>query len=153
MAIKSWHTNPTTPQNGKAKPTLGRDGGKPKTAFDPRNIRPHDGMTTQSKGGEALGGDHKSALDSLSGQAVVPGQVKSTPGFGNAGLRQDGNPLAKPPQLKRLAEVKPAFGMRSRTSPANTDIGRAVLGQALANSSAHDRQALAQRLPQSVDEN
>lgn len=74
----------------------------------------HSGMATQTKNsGIAWGAGHRDYLDALTGDSVVPGQIKSTPGFGNAGV-QDGHPFATPPQSKRLTkpEIKP--GMRSR---------------------------------------
>ena len=53
-----------------------------------------------SKSGDALGGDHKSALDAVSGNVVVPGAVTTAPGYGNAGV-QAGHPFAKPPAIKK----------------------------------------------------
>ena len=40
-------------------------------------IRYHDGQHTRTaSGGVTLGGNHRSAIDSLTGQAVIPGAVK-----------------------------------------------------------------------------
>jgi len=90
---------------GHAVPgVLGRDGA-------PKRVVPvaiHPGMTTQTKsGGEALGGDHKSAVDSLSGLVVVPGKH---------GGEAVAHPLVAPPAEKRLAPVAPVPGQRSRTN-------------------------------------
>jgi hypothetical protein len=77
----------------------------------PKRVVPvaiHPGMTTQTKsGGEALGGDHKSAVDSLSGLVVVPGKH---------GAEATAHPLVAPPVAKRLAPVAPVPGQRSQTN-------------------------------------
>lgn len=74
----------------------------------------HSGMATQTRNsGVAWGGDHRSYLDAMNGDSVVPGQIKSTPGFGNAGV-QDGHPFAKAPYSKVLKPVEIVPGMRSR---------------------------------------
>jgi hypothetical protein len=104
----------------------------------------HGGMETRTKGGAvALGGSHKSALDSLSGAATVPGAVTTAPGFGNAGV-QSGHPFAKAPGSKNLRPVAPAFGMRSRgpnPDSAMHAIGEAMIAEAFANSGGDDRLA------------
>jgi hypothetical protein len=89
---------------GHAGKTIATDGA-------PKRVVPvaiHPGMTTQTKsGGEALGGDHKSAVDSLSGLVTVPGKH---------GAEAVAHPLVAPPVAKRLAPVAPVPGMRSRTN-------------------------------------
>lgn len=84
------------------------------------NLVVHGGMVRQTKNGPAFGGDHASAMDSLTGLAVVPGSVKSAPGWGNAGARS-GHPLAKPPGGKNLSPVQPSPGMRSRVGETFND--------------------------------
>jgi hypothetical protein len=104
----------------------------------------HGGMSKQSKSGAAsLGGDHASALDSLSGVAVVPGAIKTAPGYGNAGI-QSGHPFAKAPAGKNLKAVAPGFGMKARGAiPADAmhQVGEAMLAEAFANSGGDDRAA------------
>lgn len=129
----------TTPGN------IARTGGPKKV----HSVKVHGGMSTLSKSGAvALGGNHKSAIDSLTGQATVPGSIKSTPGYGNAGV-QSGHPFAKAPGAKRLAPVRAAFGMRGprdsnrmaeldravfpKGSTDLEELGRAVLAQAIKN--------------------
>ena len=91
------------------------------------SIAVHDGMTKQTKGGiVATGGDHASALDSLSGLAVVPGAITTAPGYGNSGV-QSGHPLAKPPGAKNLRPVATSFGQRSRVN----ELGTAIKAEAL----------------------
>lgn len=82
-----------------------------------KHIRPvevHGAMVSQSeKMGAALGGDHKSYLDSVSG-TIVPGTVTATPGYGNSGLTS-GHPFERPPASKRpLYTPRPVIGQRSR---------------------------------------
>ena len=63
------------------------------------SIAVHDGMTKQTKGGiVATGGDHASALDSLSGLAVVPGAITTAPGYGNSGVQSDIRSRSRPAQ-------------------------------------------------------
>jgi hypothetical protein len=95
-------------------------------------IEVHWGMVTRAKSGDALGGDHKSALDAVSGNVVVPGAVTTAPGYGNAGV-QSGHPFAKPPASKNLKPVAPSFGQRSRTAPHSAELGAAILAQAVKN--------------------
>lgn len=72
-------------------------------------VSPHNGMVTQTKAGAtALGGDHKSAIDSLTGQVVVPGQD---------GNQATAHPLVAPPLAKDHDRPLPTTpGTRSRTS-------------------------------------
>ena len=116
-------------REGRAVPgNIARDGA-PKRVHD---INVHPGMVTRSKSGDALGGDHKSALDAVSGNVVVPGAVTTAPGYGNAGV-QSGHPFAKPPASKNLKPVAPSFGQRSRTAPHSAELGAAILAQAVKN--------------------
>jgi hypothetical protein len=105
------------------RPNIARDAGKGKTAYD---LKIHGGMTTQTKsGGAAFGGDHKSAIDSLSGQSTVPGKP------GQAALA---HPLVTPPTAKNLRPVVPTWGMKSRGPLTHADaqtIGRAMLDDAV----------------------
>lgn len=78
---------------------------QPKRAFT-ENTPIHGGMTVQTHAGEAYGGDHRSAVDALTGRAIVPGK--------------DGKVATEHP-LTRIAPGKPgmgpvprSFGMRSR---------------------------------------
>jgi hypothetical protein len=106
-----------------------------------RPVPVHGGMSKQTKaGGLALGGNHASALDALSGAAVVPGQVKAQSGWGNAGV-QSGHPFARAPGSKNLRPVPVAFGQRSRgpnPDSAMHEIGQAMPDEAFANSSRDD---------------
>jgi hypothetical protein len=114
---------------GHAHSDIARNGA-PKRVTD---IHFHPGMKTQTKSGAvALGGNHASAIDSLTGQAVIPGAVKSTPGFGNAGV-SNGSPIAKPPGAKVLKPVTPSWGDHGRTNRGSheQDLGAAVLSEAL----------------------
>ena len=58
----------------------------------------HSGMRTKSANGDAYSGQHKSALDSLSG-ATVPAASVTSPGWGNgqcaAAIRQRTRPAGK----------------------------------------------------------
>lgn len=117
----------------------------------------HGGMSKQSTGGAAFGGDHASAIDAVSGNVVVPGNVRAAPGWGNAGV-QAGHPFAKPPVSKATRPVAVKPGMRSRTHPHTPELGRAMLAEAFRNSAADDR--IAHRrgpdghtLPDAVNEN
>lgn len=123
------------------KPNLARDASRGKAAFD---LKIHGGMNTVTKSGTAaFGGDHKSAIDSLSGQVVVPGKPGSAP---------TAHPLTAPPVAKNYKPVPAVPGMRSRTtdSPgpgqvgANHErgkgryadhiaLGKAIIGEALAS--------------------
>jgi len=103
-----------------------RVGTTPKHQSD---LQIHGGMVRQTKSGPAFGGDHASAMDSLSGQVVVPGRVKSAPGWGNDTARS-GHPLAKPPGSKNLSAVQPVPGQRSRLTddPGPGQIGKDARG-------------------------
>lgn len=93
----------------------------------------HPGMTRRVQGQTIVAGGHEAAaLDALSGQTIVPGNIKSTPGFGNAGTT-GGNPLATPPGSKNLKAAAVSPGMRSRTSPHSSELGAAILRAALKN--------------------
>ncbi len=127
------HTGHTSPGN------IARDGG-PKRVHA---IEVHPGMTKQTKtGATALGGNHASAIDALSGATVVPGSIESQPGYGNAGVRS-GHPFAKAIQGKNLKPVQPSFGMKSRSDRGehSNDLGEAILRQAFSMSNADDRAA------------
>jgi hypothetical protein len=119
-------------RDGHAHPDIARDGA-PKNIH---SVKVHGGMVRVTKSGAlALGGNHASALDAVSGATVVPGAVKSTPGYGNSGV-QSGHPFAKAPGEKRLTPVAPSFGMKHRGTgkvPNLEELGRAVLAQAIKN--------------------
>jgi hypothetical protein len=87
------------------KADLGR-APKIKRAFTDQ-IPIHGGMEGQSSQGATFGGDHKSALDALTGLAVVPDK---------SGKVAAEHPLSKPPVAKgyKVPEFSP--GMRSRTT-------------------------------------
>jgi hypothetical protein len=124
--------------NSVHKGNIARDGGKPKGG----NVEIAHGMTKRSASGAvALGGNHASAIDALSGQVTVPGTIKSTPGFGNSGVTPGGHPFAKPPAGKNLKPVPASFGMRSRSATPLADIGKAIMDEAFANSQPDDRRA------------
>jgi len=123
-----------------AGPIDPRVGGKPKHT----QITPvHGGMVRVTNGKAITGGGHAaSALDSLSGQVVVPGCVTAQPGFGNGGV-QSGHPLAKAPAGKNLKPVPPSFGM-SRGAKGDHDLaalGSAILDEAFSNADAATRAA------------
>jgi hypothetical protein len=114
--------------------TLGKPG-KPKIFSTPI----HSGMKKVAKtGAVALGGDHASAIDSLTGGVVVPGAVKSKPGWGNSDA-QTGHPLARPPAAKNLKPVALSPTMRRQTgniarsltdSTPHSILGRAIIDEA-----------------------
>jgi hypothetical protein len=123
-------------KQGHAVPgNLARDGA-------PKCVQPvmvHDGMKRQTAAGQtALGGDHASAVDSLTGNVVVPGNGKCAPGWGNSGV-QSGHPLAKIPGSKNLKPVPPSFGMKG--DPAMHELGEAMIAEAFANATGDDRTA------------
>lgn len=95
----------------------------------------HGMQTATNSGGTAYGGDHKSALDSVSGNVVVPERGNRTaPGWGDASVRS-GHPFAKPPASKNL---RPVAVHPSQSRGANHDaqlqeLGRAILDQAVRN--------------------
>jgi hypothetical protein len=102
--------------HGLGEHATGRPGTNHKgdiTRMAPKKVTPvnyHPAMSTQTKsGGEALGGDHKSAVDSLSGLVIVPGKH---------GAEATAHPLVAPPLAKpHLGKpVAPVPGMRSRTN-------------------------------------
>jgi hypothetical protein len=94
-------------------------------------------MTKQTSAGQtALGGDHASAVDSLTGNVVVPGTRNvAQAGWGNGGI-QNGHPLAKVPGSKNLKPVPPSFGMKG--DPAMHQLGEAMIAEAFANSAGDD---------------
>ncbi len=114
--------------------TLGRNGAPKKIA----PIMVHPGMVTRTaSSGDAYSGQHKSALDSLTGATVPTGRgTASAPGWGQGTVRS-GNPMAHAPASKNLRPVAIKPGMRSRTSNHTDDqlaeLGRAVLAQAVTN--------------------
>lgn len=120
---------------GHAVPgVLGRDGA-PKLV---RIVPVSGGMQTRTKTGAiALGGTHKSAIDSLSGQTIVPGAPVQATGYNPTA--QSGNPLAKPPGSKTVLPVAPAFGMHNRAGDHDLHaIGQEILREAFAASAADD---------------
>lgn len=127
---------------GHAVPgVLGRDGA-PKRAT---SVKIHGGMVRHTADGSyrAFGGDHASAINSLSGVTVPAARNTSTPGFGNSGV-QNGHPFAKAPGSKNLKPVPPSFGMRSRSAAPNTDmhaLGAAILDAAFSVGSPDDKAA------------
>lgn len=95
-------------------------------------IAVHDGMrkTGNFHDGAALGGDHSSALDSLSGATVPARGSMATPGWGNGSLRSGGPIVAnRLDGQKRLTKVQAAFGARNPGVDLH-ELGRAVLDQA-----------------------
>jgi hypothetical protein len=116
---------------GHHKPNIAQDGAPKKVT----GVEIHPGMTTRSKsGGDCYGGDHKSALDSLTGTAVVPGAIKSAPGWGNASART-GHPFAKPIPSKNIKRAEVAFG-QSRGADEDAkmhDLGAEILKSAVRN--------------------
>jgi hypothetical protein len=125
------HHDPNEARKGDhgVKGNIARDGA-------PKRMHPvsvHNAMSKVTKDGSvALGGDHASAIDSLTGGVVVPGAAKSAPGWGNGDVRS-GNPMARPPASKNLKPVQATPGMRSRTSKHDPLIGAAILASALCN--------------------
>jgi hypothetical protein len=109
------------------KPNIARDASRGKAAFD---LKIHGGMTTQTKtGGAAFGGDHKSAIDSLSGQVVVPGKP---------GSAATTHPLTAAPVAKQYAPALPVPGHRSRTDDT---LGGGEVGE---NHAKHNARAVAE---------
>jgi hypothetical protein len=84
------------------------------------------GQTKITKSGQAaLGGDHASALDSLSGLTIVPGKH---------GAEATAQPLVKPPVEKRLTQTRPTWGNKDgdgRSGGNLHDLGAAVLAEAM----------------------
>jgi len=130
------------------KPTLGRDPRRGKKISD---LPIHGGMRTATKQGTvAFGGDHASALDSLSGKSVVPGKD---------GSAATAHPLTAPPVAKNYAPVKPVPGQRSRVNDTHApaapgmnhalnvgrgvdhNIGRLIMDEAVSNSGVGDHAA------------
>jgi hypothetical protein len=102
----------------------------------------HPGMKTKSQSGaDAISGHHASAIDALSGQTTVPGNVTAQPGYANSGIQAGQHPFAKPIPGKNLKSVAASFGMRSRSATPLADIGKAIMDEAFANSNADDRAA------------
>jgi hypothetical protein len=82
------------------------------------NVPIHSGMTKQTKSGPlAFGGDHASAIDSLSGREVVPGKVKARAGYDNGVNVSTAHPLTAPPVAKNYGRVATAWNNKSRTGP------------------------------------
>lgn len=112
------------------RPNIARDAGRGKAVHD---LKIHGGMSKQTKSGPmAFGGDHATAIDSLSGREVVPNKD---------GAVANAHPLTTPPTAKNLKPVAATPGMRSRTAPHLPELGRALLDEAFANSAADDRAA------------
>lgn len=71
------------------RPNIARDGGTAKHVHD---VKIHGAMVKQTKSGPlAFGGDHASAIDSLTGREVVPGK---------GGAVATAHPLTTPPKAK-----------------------------------------------------
>jgi hypothetical protein len=119
---------------GHAEPgNIARDGAPKKV----HSVAIHGGMSKQTKSGYvAFGGDHASAIDSLSGN-TVPAANMAAPGWGNAGV-QSGHPFAKAPASKVARPTPPSFGQRSRTAPHSAELGAAILQEAFKNSASDD---------------
>jgi hypothetical protein len=131
------------------KPSLGRDPRRGKIISD---LPIHGGMNRQTKSGVvAFGGDHASALDSLSGKSVVPAKL-------GGAVAADPHPLTTPPTAKNYAPVKPVPGMRSRNGEVDVlkpgvahvlgvgrgvdhGIGKLIMDEAVANSGVGDHTA------------
>lgn len=113
------------------KPNIARDAGKAKHVYD---VKIHGGMSKQTKSGPmAFGGDHASAIDSLSGREVVPGKDGSVAAA---------HPLTAAPTAKNLAPVKASWGNRSRTGPiarSLTDSTPHAIGQCLVDEAMCDQ--------------
>jgi hypothetical protein len=134
-----------------------RVAGKPKAQH---SIKIHGGMNKVSRSGQHVVGAHAAeALDSLTGANVVPGNVQSSPGWGNGGVRTGGPITAHATDRKNLKAVAVSPGMRSRTSPHSTELGEAILQQAFRagatdDALAHGRdRATGAKLPLGVKEN
>lgn len=103
----------------------------------------HGGMAKQTDSGAvAFGGDHATALDSVSGRTVPAGRSVATPGWGN-GTARSGNPMLHEPGSKN---VKPVAVHPNMTRGANHDqmlaeLGRAVLQNGFDASAPDDRSA------------
>ncbi len=96
-------------------------------------IAVHDAMRTRSAAGDALGGTHKSYLDSLTG-ATVPGASTTAPGWGSGTVRS-GNPMAHAPAGKTLRQV-PVHPSQSKGAAHDqqlAELGRAILREAVKN--------------------
>jgi hypothetical protein len=115
----------------------------------PKNVRAvpvHGGMAKQTKSGAlARGRDQASAIDSLSGNVVVPGAPNvAQAGWGNSGIANNGHPLAKRPASKNLKPVSVTPGMRSRGVKARgplPEIGASILAEAFRAAAPDDRMA------------
>ena len=103
-----------------------RVGGKPKHDGD---LKIHGGMIRQTESGPAFGGDHASAMDSLTGLKTVPGK----PGEG-----APAHPLTAAAGAKNYASAKPVIGHRSRTAPHESKLGEALLAEAFDASGTDD---------------
>ena len=130
---------------GHAVPgNLARDGAAKKTA----PIKIYGAMVRHTADGSyrAFGADHASAIDLLSGNVVVPGAIKSTPGWGNSGA-QSGHPLQKAPQGKNLKPVPISHGMgvpkklHGAFGKVLDDLGQCILKEAFDASDHQTRQA------------
>src|SRR5579864_7084282 len=110
---RSHNAAAETPTPGYGRPTIARSLTDP-TPHDPRagraknsfDLKIHGGQSKQTKSGSmAFGGDHASAIDSLSGREVVPGKD---------GTVANAHPLVAPPVAKSYSPPRPSPGMRSR---------------------------------------
>jgi hypothetical protein len=93
-------------------------------------IEVHSGMRTKSAAGDAYGGQHKSALDALTGATVPAGRV-TAPGWGSGTVRS-GDPTAHAPASKnvRPVPVHPSQSRGADKDNAMHELGRAILEQA-----------------------
>jgi hypothetical protein len=98
------------------KVTLGKQP-LPKRVFSESGPPIHGGMAVQTKSGTAYGGDHRSAVDALTGLSVVRDK---------SGKVAAAHPLSTPPVAKNLRPVEHSFGQRSRTLDAATPEGVGV---------------------------
>lgn len=123
---------------GHAVPgNIARDGA-PKRVHD---IKIHGGQFKHTADGSAraFGGDHASAIDSVSGVTVPAGRNVAQAGYGNQGV-QSGHPFAKAPQSKNVKPAQPVIGQRSRTSDHTKmhELGAAILDAAFSVGSGDD---------------
>jgi hypothetical protein len=131
------------------RPNIARDAGRAKHVHD---VKIHGGMVKVTKGGAlAFGGDHATAMDSLTGLAVVPDK---------SGAVATAHPLTTPPKAKNLSAPMPHPSMRSRVNDplhggapgeahakgrpdadALRELGDLVIAEGFANSASDDRMA------------
>ena len=98
----------------------------------PGNL-PRDGAPKRVTGIEVAHG-HRTR----SPGATITGPIKTTPGWGNAGVQDGGHPLSRAPGSKRTILAQPVIGHRSRTSQHSSDLGEAILKTAFSRSDSAD---------------